>query len=97
GRQPTQGSRERLRLLRRDLRLGTRDERRRAAPEVTVVLGLEPLEQPPRLLDPAELLQPTGQLLRRLLRVEVGELDLLLREELARLQLQQRADEHEEL
>ena len=93
-----QGRGERLGLLRRDAGLGARRERRRAEPEVAVVLSLQPLQQPPsRLLDPAELLQPPGQLLRRLLRVEVGKLDLLLREELARLQLEQRADEHEEL
>ena len=98
GRQPTQRLGECLGLLRRDAGLGTRRERRRAEPEVAVVLSLQPLQQPPgRLLDPAELLQPPGQLLCSLLRVEVGELDLLLREELARLQLQQRADEDEEL
>ena len=84
--------------LRRDLRLEGGRERRRAEAEVAVVLRRQPVEQPAgRLLDLPELLEPPGELLGRLLRIEVGEVDLLLREELARLQLEQRADEHEEL
>ena len=50
-----------------------------------------------RLLHPPVLLQPAGELLGRLLRVEVAELDLLLTEQLPCLQLEQRPDENEEL
>ena len=97
-RERAERSRERLRRLRRDLRLGRGRERRRAEAEVAVVLRRQPVEQPAgRLLDLPELLEPPGELLGRLVRVEVGEVDLLLGEELARLQLEQRADEHEEL
>jgi hypothetical protein len=98
GREQPQRSRERPRLLRRDPRLGLRRERRGPEPEVAVLLGGEPVHQPAgRLLHPPVVLEPAGQLLRGLLRVEVGELDALLGEELPCLQLEQRADEEQEL
>ena len=53
--------------------------------------------QAARLLDPPVLREPPRQLLGRLLRLELGELGLLVREQPARLQLEQRGDEHEEL
>ena len=54
--------------------------------------------QPRRgLLHAPVLGEPPRELLGRLLGLELGELGLLVREERARLQLEQRRDEHEEL
>ena len=98
GRQRAHCDHQRLRLLGRDPPLGARSERRRAEPEEAVLLALQPLAEPAgRLLHPAELLEPAGELLRRLLRIEVAELDLLVREQLSCLQLEERPDQHEEL
>ena len=59
---------------------------------------LEPLREPGRsLLRTAVLGEPAGQLLGGLLGLELVELGRLVREQPARLQLQQRGDEHEEL
>ena len=78
--------------------LGPRRERRRAEAEEALALVREPLAQPAgRLLHPAVLGEPPGELLGGLLRLEVGELGLLLGEEVPRLDLEQRGDEHEEL
>ena len=88
----------RSRLLRRELQLDLRRERRRADPEEAVALGREPLAQPRRrLLHPPVLGEPPRELLGRRLRLELGELGRLLGEEAARLQLEQRRDEDEEL
>src|SRR5207245_3226608 len=87
-----------LRVLRRELRLDARCKRGRPDAEVAVALGLEPLAQPRRrLLHPPVLGQPPSELLRRRLRLELRELGRLLREQPARLQLEQRRDEDEEL
>ena len=76
--------REKLRVLRGELPLGARRERRRADPEVAVPLGPEPLRQPRgRLLHAAVLRQPASELLGRLLGLELGELGLLVGEERA--------------
>ena len=73
-------------------------ERRRAEPEEAVALAGEPLREPGgRLLHPPVLGEPARELLGRLLRLEVGELGLLVGEERARLQLEQRRDQDEEL
>ena len=67
-------------------------------PEVAVALAGQPLGEPPgRLLHPAVLGEPPRQLLGGLLRLELGQLRLLVGEERARLQLQQRRDQDEEL
>ena len=50
-----------------------------------------------RLLHPAVLGEPARELFGGLLRLELGELGLLVREERARLQLEQRRDQDEEL
>src|SRR5439155_14312133 len=50
-----------------------------------------------RLPHPPVLLEPARELLGGLLRVEISELDLLVREQLACLELEQRADQHEEV
>ena len=90
--------REPLRLLRRERRLDLRRERRRPEPEEAVALGLEPLAQPAGgLLHPPVLGEPPRELLGRRLRLELGELGRLLGEEAARLQLEQRRDQDEEL
>ena len=79
-------------------RAGSRRERRRPEPEEPVALVGEPLREPLRgLLDPPVLLEPPRQLLGGLLGLELVELVVLLREEAARLQLEQGRDEDEEL
>ena len=79
-------------------RSDARRERRGPEPEEAVALGLQPLGQPGRGLLRAPVLgEPARQLLGRLLGLELRQLGLLVREEPARLQLQQRRDEHEEL
>ena len=89
---------ELLGVLRRELPLRPRRERRRADAEVAVALAGEPLGEPAgRLLHPAVLGEPPRELLGRLLRLELGELRLLVGEERARLQLEQRRDQDEEL
>ena len=89
---------ELLRVLRRELPLRTRRERRRADAEVAVALAGQPLGEPDgRLLHPAVLGEPARELLGRLLGLELGELRLLVREERASLQLEQRRDQDEEL
>ena len=88
---------ERLRLLRGEFPLRPRRERRRPEPEEPVALGCEPLGQPPgRVLHAAVLLEAPRELLRGLLGLELGEVGVL-REQAARLQLEQRSDQHEEL
>src|SRR5205823_6258324 len=63
-----------------------------------VALGVQALREPRRGgLDRAVLLEAPGQLLGGLVRRELGEVHLLLGEELARLQLEQRRDQDEEL
>ena len=58
----------------------------------------EPFAQPAGgLLHPPVLRQPPGELLRRLLGLELGKLGALVREQLPRLDLEQRGDEDEEL
>src|SRR5205823_14725035 len=97
-REQPQHRRERLRLLRRQAALRLRCERRRPKAEETVARLSQPLCQPGRrLFHPPVLGEPARELLGRLLRAELGELRLLVREERARLQLEQRGDKHEEL
>ena len=75
-----------------------RRERGRPDAEVAVALAGEALREPGgRLLHAAVLGQAPRELLRRLLGLELGELRLLVREQRARLQLEQRRDQHEEL
>src|SRR4029077_3186088 len=75
-----------------------RRERRGTGPEEEVAAPVEPLAQPQRgLLRAAVLGQAPGELLGGLLRLELGELGVLLREHRARLQLEQRRDEDQEL
>ena len=86
------------RLLRGEAALRLGRERRRADPEVALALLVEPLAQP----DGGELHAPVlgeapRELLGGLLRLELRELGLLVGEEVARLQLEQRRDEDEEL
>ena len=98
GRERAQRRGELLGLLRREPALGPRRERRRAEAEEAVALGLEPLREPRRRLLGAPVLgEPAGELLGGLLGLELGELGVLVGEELARLQLEQRRDEDEEL
>ena len=90
--------RERGRILRRQRALGLRLQRRRPEPEVAVALGAEALGEPHgRLLHPPVLGEPPRELLGGLLGLELGELGLLVGEERAGLQLEQRRDEDEEL
>src|SRR5690242_4852546 len=89
---------QRLRVLRRQRRLDLRCERRRAEAEEAVALGGQPLAQPGgRLLGAPVLGEPPRELLRGLLRLELRELGRLVREQRARLQLEKRRDEDEEL
>ena len=75
-----------------------RRERRRAEAEVAVALRREPLAQPRRRLLRAPVLgEPPRELLGGLLGLELGELGVLVGEEPARLQLEQRRDQDEEL
>ena len=85
-------------VLRRELALRLRRERRRADPEESIARVGEALCEPRcGLLHPPVLREPARELLGRLLRAEVGELGGLVGEERARLQLEQRGDEDEEL
>ena len=78
--------------------LRLRGERRRAEAEEPVARLAQPLGEPARgLLHPAVLGEPARELLGRLLRAELGELGLLVGEERAGLQLEQRRDQDEEL
>ena len=91
-------SRELLGLLRRERHLDLRRERRRAEPEETVALRLEPLPEPAGgVLHPPVLRETPRELLGGRLRLELGELGGLLREEPAGLQLEERRDQDEEL
>ncbi len=84
-------------ILSRERPLRHRRERRRPQPEVAVGVRVEPLVQPLRRgLEAAVEREPLGQLLGGLLRSELVEA-LLVREEPARLQLEQRGHEHQEL
>jgi hypothetical protein len=75
-----------------------RPKRCGAEAEVPVALCGEPLAQPSgRLLHAAVLGEPPCELLRSLLRLELGELGPLLGEQLARLDLEERRDQDEEL
>src|SRR6185437_3654094 len=90
--------RELLGLLRGELALGARLERRGAEPEEEVAALVEALPQEPGgLLGAAILGQPPCELLCGLLGLELGELGLLLGEHRARLQLEERADQDQEL
>ena len=98
GRQHPQCRRQLLRLLRRQPPLHPGRERSRAETEEPVALPLQPFRQPlRRLLRAPVLRQPACQLFGGLLRLELRELRLLVREEATRLQLEQRGDEDEEL
>ena len=80
-----------------ELPLGLRRERSRADPEEPVAIVVESPRQPGgRLLHAAVLGEPARQLLGGLLRLELGELGVLVGEERARLELEQRGDEDEE-
>src|SRR5207249_11897637 len=98
GREQPKRRTEPFRILRSEPALDTRRERRGTKPEVARGLAVETLAQPRRRLLHAPVVGETArQLLSRLLRLELRQLELLLREEAARLQLQERRDEHEEL
>ena len=98
GREQAKRGAELLGILRREPELRLRRQRRRAEPEVPVRLRVEPLREPRgRRLHAPVRLEPLGQLLRRLLGAQVGEVGCSLREELAGLDLEHRAHEHEEL
>src|SRR6185312_2266362 len=78
--------------------LDLRRERRRAEAEEDGPALREAVAQPAGgLLGAPVLREAPCELLGRLLRLELGELGLLLGEELARLQLEQRGDQDEEL
>ena len=97
-RQSSQRVREQHGILLGEPPLGSRRERRRAEAEEALALVREPLAQPGRgLLHAPVLGEAPCELLGRLLGLELGELGVLLREELARLDLEQRRDEDEEL
>ena len=86
------------RLLACEPALGLGCERRRPDPEVALPLCFEPLAQPGRgVLHAAVLGEAPGELLGGLLRLELGELGLLVGEQVARLELEQRGDQDEEL
>ena len=90
--------RELLRILRGEPALRPRRERRRADPEEAVALAASrSASQRRRLLHPPVLGEPPGELLRGLLRLELGELGVLVGEERSRLELEQRGDQDEEL
>ena len=73
-------------------------ERRRPETEEAVPARPQPLGEPARrLLGVAVLGEPPGELLGRLLGLELRELGVLAREQPARLQLEQRGDQHQEL
>ena len=75
-----------------------RRERGRAEPEEPVARGLEPLGEPGRGLLRAPVLgEAPRELLGGHLRLELGELGVLVGEQPARLQLEQRRDQDEEL
>ena len=79
-------------------RSALRRQRRRPEAEEAVALGGEPLAQPAgRLLHAAVLGEPPRELLGGLLRLELGQLGALLGEQVPRLDLEQRGDQHEEL
>ena len=89
---------EAQRLLRGEAPLRVGCERCRADPEVALALAVEPLAQPDRcVLHPPILGEAPRELLGRLLGLELGELGLLLGEEVAGLQLEQRRDQDEKL
>jgi hypothetical protein len=86
------------RALRGELALGLRLQRRRAEPPEQVAPLVQPLLQELRgLLRAAVLGEPASELLGRLLRLQLRELGLLLREHRTRLQLEQRRDQDQEL
>src|SRR5437763_3498272 len=96
--QQAQRLRQPLRLLRSKLPFTPRRQWCGADPEEAIAVGLQPLRQPGgRLLRAPVFGEAPRQFLRRLLGLELGELSLLLWEECARLQLQQRGYEDEEL
>ena len=98
GGQPSQRLGESGGILLRESALGRGCERRRADPVPAVALCREPLEQPLGSLFHAPVLgEPARELLGRLLRLQRLELGRLVREQAARLQLQERRDEDEEL
>src|SRR5205085_3178416 len=97
-RQRSQRLAQTLRPLRRQLTRGRRRERRRPEPEEARALRFEPLREPGGTGLRAPVLgEPPGELVGCLLRLELVELRGLVREEPARLELEQRRDEHEEV
>ena len=85
-------------LLRCEPALRLRRERRRPEAEVALAALLQALAQPLRgELHAPVLGEPARELFGRLFRLELGQLGVLLGEQLPRLQLQQSGDEDEEL
>src|SRR6185312_3123587 len=85
---------ELVRVLRRELPLRLRRERGRSEAEEEAAALLEPLAEPARrLLGAAVLGEPPRKLLGGLLRLELGQLRVLLGEHRACLQLEERGDE----
>ena len=79
---------------------GARARRERCGPEaeVALALGVDAFAEPDRgVLHAPVLGEPAGQLLGGLLGLELSELGSLVREEVPRLDLQQRRDQDEEL
>ena len=95
---PSRARGERDGVLPGEAALGARRERRRPEAEVAVALGGHALAEPARGLLHAPVLGETPrELLRGLLGLELGQLGALVGEEVTRLDLEQRGDQHEEL
>ena len=96
-REHEQRRRQRRGILLPDPPLAARRERSRPEPEEPIALAGQALRKPfGGSLDPPVLLEPARQLLGCLRRLQIVELGLA-GEQAARLQLEQRRDEHEEL
>src|SRR5262249_28457528 len=97
-RQEAQRRAQARRLLRREVPLDGRRQRRGAEPEEPLRLALQPLREPRgSVLHPSIGGEPPGKLLGSFFRLELRELERLLREEAASLELEQRSDQDEEL
>ena len=97
-RERTQRSAERFGILRRKAALDAWRQRSRPDAEPAILLGAEALEEPGcGLLHAPVLREPSGELRRGLLGLELVELGRLVGEERARLELEQGRHENEEL
>ncbi len=97
-RERTQRRAERFGILRRKATLDAWRQRSRPDAEPAILLGAEALDEPGgSLLHAPVLREPSGELLRGLLWLELTELGGLVGEQRARLELEQRRHEDEEL